>query len=127
MQACLYVGLGGFIGSVLRYLLGCVPLRGDYPLVTMLINLTGSFVLGALSEFTQGERALDENVSLFLRTGLCGGFTTFSTFTLETLTLFRSGKLFFAASYAVASVLVCLLGAYLGVLLAKAIRMRLAA
>lgn len=76
---CIYVGLGGFAGSVLRYLVGQAIPQGDWPWTTLAINLIGSFALGVLAALVARGMVPDERLSLFLRVGLCGGFTTFST------------------------------------------------
>lgn len=127
MQACLLVGAGGFIGAVFRYLLGQIPLQGDYPVITMLINLVGSFAIGVVAEFSAEEGRLSPQTALFLKTGLCGGFTTFSTFSLETITLLQNKKLLIGAAYAILSVILCLAGTFLGMLFAKAVKAKLSA
>lgn len=89
---CLFVGVGGFIGSVLRYLLGLAFPQGGYPLTTMAINVVGSFVLGVLTTLALHGAIADGHLSLLLRVGLCGGFTTFSTFSLEAATMMGDGR-----------------------------------
>lgn len=118
----LLVGSGGFLGSVGRYLLGqaMLPHSSAFPFGTLLINVIGSFVIGALSVFTDGEGAAREYAKLFLSVGVCGGFTTFSTFSLETLRLFEK-EVPLAFAYAAASVLLCLIGVFLGRLLVRAL------
>ncbi len=123
MQAILLVGIGGFIGSVGRYGLGKLPITTEYPLMTMLINLLGALVIGFVSELTKNKTS--PNVSLFITTGLCGGFTTFSTFSLETFTLLKNGKHLIGISYATSSVIVCFIGVWLGFLLAGLARTKL--
>ena len=86
MMSVLCVGAGGFVGAVSRYGLGLIPLASGLPLVTLLINFTGSVVIGAVAEAASlAPTALPREAVLFLKVGLCGGFTTFSTFSLETL------------------------------------------
>ncbi len=126
MSAIVLVGAGGFIGSVLRYALGLVPTPGDYPLMTMLINFTGAVAIGVISEFSVGKGALSPNAALFLRTGLCGGFTTFSAFSLETAVLFQRGRFFTGAAYTVLSVVVCLAGVYAGMAIARTFKSHMA-
>lgn len=116
---CLAVGLGGFCGAVFRYLLGFLP--GYYylnmPLGTMWINLIGAFCIGMIAGMIPAG-VLSARQQLFLKTGLCGGFTTFSTFSLETLQLLEQQHVLEAGVYAVGSVIACLLGVFFGKLLA---------
>lgn len=116
---CLAVGMGGFCGAVFRYLLGFIPgyYYLDFPLGTMLINLVGAFCIGMLAGLIPAG-LLSSQQQLFLKTGLCGGFTTFSTFSLETLNLLEQGHILEAGSYVFCSVVLCLIGAFFGKLLA---------
>ena len=118
MLQVLCVGCGGFIGAVLRYLIGLVPFHGDFPLLTFLVNFTGAFFIGVFSQLA-ARLPMDKNMSLFLRTGLCGGFTTFSTFSLETLTLLQEKKYLAGGMYALLSLAACVLGVWLGQLLVR--------
>ena len=118
MKTILLVGLGGMIGTILRYLLGLVPVQGDLPLVTLLINFSGSFVIGMVAGFAARSR-LNGDAVLFLRTGICGGFTTFSAFSLETFQLLESRKFAAAGIYATLSVVLCVAGAALGYAFAR--------
>lgn len=122
----LYVGLGGFTGAVLRYLFSLVfaASNSPFPLVTLLINLVGSFLIGLLSAYTGEIAQIDPKILLFLSTGLCGGFTTFSTFSLETTNLLADGRVTLGILYAVLSVLLCLLGIFLAKLTVSALAAR---
>lgn len=122
MLAVLCVGMGGFIGSVGRYLLGLVPVEGDFPLMTFIINLAGAVLIGAVFEAATAWPGMSDNAVLFLKTGVCGGFTTFSAFSLETLTLLERGKYATGALYACGSVVVCLVGVALGRLAVRGVR-----
>ena len=83
MIAALCVGAGGFCGAIARYLLGLLPYQGQFPLITFIINFTGAVAIGAVVEAASIRPGmLPPNAVLFLKTGLCGGFTTFSTFSL---------------------------------------------
>lgn len=111
------VALGGALGSVARYVLGALFPRGPsgFPWATLFINVLGSFLLGlVLRYFAQSD------VHPALRTGLtigfCGGFTTFSTFSLETVRLMQTGQLTRATMYVVASVLLSVLATFAGLL-----------
>ncbi len=116
MLKCLYVGLGGFIGSIGRYLIGLafIPIAANFPFGTLLINFAGSFVIGIINEFSVKITPVNPKLLLFLTVGICGGFTTFSTFSLETINLFEKSKVWLGAGYVVASVISCLAGVILG-------------
>ena len=92
MPAVLFVGLGGSLGAMARYGVGlALPARGGFPLATLLVNFLGSFLIGILAGLAERNR-MNDALSLFLKTGVCGGVTTFSTFSLETVELFRGGR-----------------------------------
>ena len=109
MAAVLWVGAGGFLGAVGRYLLGLVPFEGDFPLMTFLVNFAGAVAIGAITEVAGATSALSAEAALFLKTGVCGGFTTFSAFSLETLAKYAT-----AALYAGGSLVACVLGVAAG-------------
>ena len=112
------VGLGGGIGAVLRYLISLIPLKTSYPILTLLTNLLGAIFIGfVVGMFGHGK--ITKNQTLFLKTGLCGGFTTFSTFSLESVQLFEQGKLLDACSYMGLSLIFCILGVILGTYLSS--------
>ena len=122
MMGVLCVGAGGFIGAVGRYGLGLVPLAPGLPLMTLLINFAGSVLIGAVVEAAElAAGALPREAVLFLKVGLCGGFTTFSTFSLETLDLIEGGQYALASAYALASVILCVAGVLAGKMLARAL------
>lgn len=113
---CLAVGSGGFIGSVLRYLVGCIPVltKGSVPFHTLLVNVLGAIFIGLIVGCSEKYISVDGELMLFLKVGLCSGFTTFSTFALESVGLIDSGRLATAILYIAASVLLCVVGIYLG-------------
>ena len=101
---CLFVGLGGFVGSVLRYLVGFIPTDAvaTFPIKTLAINIVGSFVIGLVCALASKLGAtMNPQLLLFLKVGLCGGFTTFSTFALESNSLIQAGNTPLAVLYAV--------------------------
>ena len=114
MEKILLVGAGGAIGAVLRYLISLIPFRGDWPAATLLTNVLGALVIGVVVGLTLGEHGPSEGAVLFLKAGVCGGFTTFSTFSLETLTLLERGRLLPGLGYAGASLVLCVAGVWLG-------------
>ena len=96
------VGLGGFIGSVLRYLVSRLTTGVDFaslPLGTLTVNVLGCFVLGLLSGLFERTGSLSPELKLLLTTGLCGGFTTFSTFMGENFSMARNGQFMLMAAY----------------------------
>ncbi len=111
MAKVLLVALGGAVGAAARYAAGLIPVRAAFPLNTLLINLVGAIIIGFIAGL--GGR-VSEKWSLFLKTGVCGGFTTFSTFSLESCGLIESGKYLTAALYILLSVSLCILGAAAG-------------
>ena len=106
MIKCLCVGLGGAAGAMLRYLIGLVPVGASngFPVKTLLINILGAFVIGVLAVLGE-KHSLPPLLVLTLKTGVCGGFTTFSTFALETSQLFQNGSYGLGIGYVCASVI----------------------
>ena len=109
----LLVALGGGLGAAGRWLLSLAPFPAAFPFATLLTNFLGAAVIGAIAALAE-RSALPAPAVLFLKTGVCGGFTTFSTFSLESLTLLEKGKWLLGGSYMVLSVVLCLLGVALG-------------
>ncbi len=111
MLNCFFVGIGGFLGSIFRYLLSQMPIKSqmNLPITTLIINITGSFVIGLIAATAAKSSHVDEHMILFLKVGLCGGFTTFSTFSLESHQLFQNGQTFSALIYIGLSVTLCIL------------------
>ena len=125
MIEVLCVGAGGFIGAICRYLFG-LALTGNifgsaFPMTTLLINLIGSFLIGLFSVCVPQWFGGNPRALLFLSTGILGGFTTFSTFSLETVGLFETGEWFLGIAYAVLSVVLCVIGALVGRLIGQVI------
>lgn len=118
MTKLLLVGLGGALGAMLRYLISLLPVKRTFPLPTLTINLLGAVLIGFVVGLAEGE-GLSADKALFWKTGVCGGFTTFSTFSLETLQLFENGRLILGGVYVVLSVGLCLGGVFLGRLLGR--------
>lgn len=101
MLNCLAVALGGAVGSVLRYLIGLIPVKEQFlfPIKTFAINVIGCFIIGLVTALTLKSNNLNPKLILFLKVGICGGFTTFSTFALESSNLLKNGHASIAALY----------------------------
>ena len=110
----LLVGLGGALGSMLRFAAGMAIGVRTIPFATFVINIIGSFIIGLVVAFSLKNEAFALNWRVFLATGLCGGFTTFSAFSLENLQLLQEGRLGMFALYAVSSLLFGLAAVWLG-------------
>ena len=91
MQKIFYVGLGGFIGAALRYLISSKMIADTIPWGTLLVNVIGGVLIGLIMQFCLSTDYISPNMKLFLTTGVLGGLTTFSTFSYETMCLFSSG------------------------------------
>jgi len=127
MLAYLWVAVGGAFGSVGRFWLnGLVSQRFDtFPAGTLVINILGSFLIGVLGALTLPEGRMSSEgrafTTQFLMIGLCGGFTTFSSFSLQTLNLLREQEWLHAGGNVLLSVALCLVATWLGYLLGSAL------
>lgn len=122
MTNALAVGLGGALGAILRYGVGAWLPRTDptgWPLATLGVNVVGSAVLGFLLGHVEQGGTLPEPARLSLTVGLCGGFTTFSSFAYETSELAGSGQLGRSMVYASVSVVLCVLAVGVGRMVAR--------
>lgn len=122
MRLILAVAVGSAIGGVARFLLSAFieqRAASSFPTATMLVNVSGSLLLGFLATWTFERGGVSPEVRALLTTGLCGGYTTFSTFSLETVALAEEGTLARAALYVAASVTLSVLACLLGVVGAR--------
>lgn len=121
----LWLALGGALGTVARYWLNGVISRHfeTFPMGTLVINVSGSFLIGFFATLTDpdGRFMVSPAARTFFMTGICGGYTTFSSFSLQTLDLAREGEWFYAGLNAVLSMVLCLLAVWLGLVLARAL------
>lgn len=119
------VAIGGALGSLCRWWLSELFLRlglGFFPWATLLANVSGSFLIGLLATLTgpDGRVTILPELRLALMVGFCGGYTTFSSFSLQTLALLQTGEVREAAANVLLSLVLCLLAVWLGHLLAAA-------
>lgn len=125
MIKVLAVGAGGFIGASARYLISLLcakHIKSAFPIATLLVNVTGAVLIGFIMEYTSNSRYFSENVKLFLTTGFLGGLTTFSTFSYETLLLLEKGNYLTGGLNALLNLVLSLIGAHAGIMLARAIK-----
>ena len=117
MRLVWYVALGGALGSVARYAVASwIQFRTNsiFPIGTLVVNLSGSFLLGLILRYALETPAVTPELRALLTTGILGGYTTFSTFSYETATLLEEGDWQRATLYVGLSVLMSLAGAFLG-------------
>jgi CrcB protein len=113
----LLVGAGGFIGSIARYLVSGLNLKYDFysiPVGTLTVNILGSLIIGFLTGISEKSELITGEWRLFLMAGICGGFTTFSSFTNENLSLMHNGQFGIVVIYTCLSILLGFLAVYLG-------------
>jgi fluoride exporter len=125
LRAYLWVGIGSAFGGMARFWVsGAVAKRvGEgFPWGTIVINITGSLIIGILYALTQPEGRLNTSrivVTQLLMVGICGGYTTFSSFSLQTLTLAQRGQWLWAGGNVLISVVACLIAVWLGFMLGQ--------
>jgi len=119
LKNLLLVGLGGGLGSMLRYGSNLLINTKLFPYTTLTVNILGSFIIGIVFGMSIKEEGLSNNWKLFLATGICGGFTTFSAFSLENMGLMQSGKLGIALTYIGLSIVLGITATFLGYYLIK--------
>ena len=120
----LWAGAGSALGGMSRFALTRAiqsRLATPFPVATFLINASGSLLLGFLMQIAMESTALGAEAAVFLTTGFCGGYTTFSTFSYETVRLLQDGDYRRAAIYAAASVVLALTAVFIGMALARAL------
>ncbi|MDD3321840.1 MAG: fluoride efflux transporter CrcB [Paludibacter sp.] len=119
MKQLLLVGFGGFIGSILRYLVSKLNLYWHFlslPIGTLSVNILGSFIIGLLVGVSTKSEIISPDLRLFLMVGFCGGFTTFSSFSNENMMLIQNGQIFTALLYTGLSIFLGFIAVYLGYL-----------
>lgn len=119
MWNALWIFIGGGVGSVARWLVSgwiANSIGQTFPWGTLLVNISGSFIIGVFATVTgpEGRWLPPDSFRQFFIYGICGGYTTFSSFSLQTLTLAEDGQWFKAAANCVLSLVLCLVGVWLG-------------
>ena len=123
MKTLLVIGTGGFIGTIFRYSFSQfiqTRVLSTFPFGTLGVNLLGCLVIGLVFDLSERTNMNPEWL-LFLATGICGGFTTFSAFSNETFSLLRDGQVWYASVYIIASVLLGVLATFTGYSILKLI------
>lgn len=113
-MSILFVALGGALGASGRYAISLIPVKASFPFLTLITNILGAILIGFVVGAFAGKENASPNAVLFWKTGVCGGFTTFSTFSLEALSLIENGSYLLGGLYAALSVVCCVLGVILG-------------
>lgn len=109
-----FVAFGGAIGAMGRYAISLIPAKTDFPILTLVTNIAGAILIGFVAGIVSERDNVTPNALLFWKTGVCGGFTTFSTFSLEAYTLLENKSYFMGVSYIALSVACCLIGIFFG-------------
>ncbi len=114
MLPSLLVAIGGALGALGRYGIGQVVQAGNLPVATLLVNVTGSFLIGVIWATFDESQWFQDWGKYLITVGMLGGFTTFSSFSLETLELIRVGEVWTALGYVISTVIICVLGVFIG-------------
>lgn len=125
LLTCFYIFIGGGIGSVLRYLLGVYTTKligGYFPYGTLFINISGSMLMGFAAGYFLFNPMQNNMLRLFLMVGCLGGFTTFSTFSLDAVLLYQKSGCLLAIIYISCSVIISILALLVGLILAHQLR-----
>ena len=109
----IFVALGGAIGACARYAISLLPVKSQFPVLTLITNLLGALLIGFIVGIAES-RDVSKNTMLFLKTGVCGGFTTFSTFSLEAYNILSARNYGLCGLYVALSVAGCIAGVWCG-------------
>ncbi len=119
----LFVALGGALGAMARYAISLLPVRTGFPILTLLTNIIGAVLIGFVVGVSSNNEGISENTVLFWKTGVCGGFTTFSTFSLEAFNMIEEKQYIAGGAYVFLSCACCIIGIVCGKRLATLIRL----
>ena len=108
------VALGGALGAMARYAISLIPVKTGFPILTLITNIIGAILIGFIVGIASEHEGISDNMILFLKTGVCGGFTTFSTFSLEGYNLLENHQYIAGGAYIGLSCLCCIVGIMLG-------------
>lgn len=108
------VALGGAVGALGRYAISLIPSKTTFPFLTFITNIIGAILIGFVVGMVSARDDISQDSVLFWKTGVCGGFTTFSTFSLEAYSLFENKLYIQGGLYVVLSVICCILGVLCG-------------
>lgn len=109
----MFVALGGAVGACARYAISLIPVKSQFPILTLITNLLGALLIGFIVGIAES-RNISKNAMLFLKTGVCGGFTTFSTFSLEAYSILSTRNYDLCGLYVALSVVGCIAGVWCG-------------
>ena len=115
----LFVALGGALGAVARYAISLIPVKTGFPVLTLITNIIGAVLIGFVVGIAGNHKDVSANTVLFWKTGVCGGFTTFSTFSLEAFNLFENKQYLSDGIYVLLSCVFCIAGIFCGKKLAS--------
>ena len=124
MKQLITIFIGGGLGSITRFLLGKfinTQHNNSFPFGTFIVNIAACFLLGCIVTLASQKQIISPQAKLFWAVGFCGGFSTFSTFSSESLTLFQQGNHLTMFTYIAASVIVCLFATYSGMMITQKI------
>jgi CrcB protein len=122
LKTIFYIALGGGLGSVLRYLTTVVMnkyVQASFPYATFVTNIVGCLLIGLFFGYLEKQNTVSQDLKFFLITGLCGGYTTFSTFSNENIQLLQNNQLLIAFLYISLSVFLGLMATWTGLIIAK--------
>ncbi|MGL5821713.1 MAG: fluoride efflux transporter CrcB [Sarcina sp.] len=120
----LVVGCGGFIGAALRYIISAWAAAGigkGFPFGTLIVNILGAIIIGFVTEMSLRTTVISPTTKTFITTGMMGGLTTFSTFSLETITIFSHGNIGLGSLNIILNLVLSLIGCVIGQFIAKAL------
>jgi len=122
LKTILYIAIGGALGSVLRYLTSMLVNKywaNHFPMATFITNVLGCFLIGLIIGILEKNNLATSNLKWFLVTGFCGGYTTFSAFGMENVTLFQNNNTFLAFTYIGFSIIIGIFAVWLGLFVTK--------